>query len=337
MTATANQNEGMYLDTVRKKAFNELNEMIYEGILKLQKNELCFCGNKDFIKLSRLDRYGLPFGTQICKKCGLISQTISLTEDSMPIFYDKIYWPLNHGNSINNPFATDLGANEFCNYLIPEIKKRFQKKLKIFEVGCGQGDRLFRLRKELINDFEITIIGCDYSQEAILAAQKNNIIVRKGGVEVLENDSPADIIILSHVFEHVVDIKQFMIEVEKLSHENTLIYIEVPGVTDLINKPEYEYDYQDYCVVAHIHNFSLSTLINVFTTRNYKAIKGSNFVRLIVSKVGEVGALPNKNPFEEIMQSLNDAKEKHEKWVLKYKNPIRVYLANIYKAILRKY
>jgi hypothetical protein len=38
MTHTANQNEGMYLDSTRKKAFNELNEMVYEGTLKLQKN-----------------------------------------------------------------------------------------------------------------------------------------------------------------------------------------------------------------------------------------------------------------------------------------------------------
>jgi len=336
MTHTTNQNDGMYLDSTRKKAFNELNEMVYQGTLKLQKNLICFCGDTNFIKLSRLDRYGLPFGTQICKKCGLISQTLSLTEDSMPIFYDKIYWPLNHGNTIDNSFATDLGAKEFCNFLVPEIKKRFQKKIKIFEVGCGQGNRLFRLKNELINDFDVTIIGCDYSQDAISAAQKNNIIVRKGGVEVLENDSPADIIILSHVFEHVVDIKKFMSQVENLSHQNSLIYIEVPGVTDLNNKPEYEYDYQDYCIVAHIHNFSLSTLINVFLTRDYKPLKGSDFVRLLVSKVGDVGAFSHTNPFEEIMNSLEVAKEKHKKWLLKYKNPIRIYFANIYKSVFNR-
>jgi hypothetical protein len=127
-----------------------------------------------------------------------------------------------------------------------------------------------------------------------------------------------------------------MSQVENLSHQNSLIYIEVPGVTDLNNKPEYEYDYQDYCIVAHIHNFSLSTLINVFLTRDYKPLKGSDFVRLLVSKVGDVGAFSHTNPFEEIMNSLEVAKEKHKKWLLKYKNPIRIYFANIYKSVFNR-
>ncbi len=326
----------MPLDKVRRKAFNDFNAMVYEGQIKIQKINNCFCGGNNFLKLSKLDRYGLPFGTQICKNCGLISQNICLTEDSLPIFYDKIYWPLNHGNAKDNSFATDIGANEFARFLSPEIRNRFSKKIKIFEVGCGQGDRLLSLTNELNKDFEVETLGCDYSEEAILASKKNGINIQKGGTEVFSNMGLADVVILSHVFEHVVDLNKFMSEIENISHENSLIYIEVPGVTDLKNKEEYEYDYQDYCVVAHIHNFSLSTLINVLSTRGFIAIKGVEFVRLIVSKTGLVGIEAVKNPFSEIIESLEFAQGKREQWLKKYRNPIRSYFSKVAKAILAK-
>lgn len=331
------ENEGMPLDSVRRKAFNDLNYMVYNGILEVQKNETCFCGGSRFEELSRLDRYGLPFGTQICHDCGLITQTISLTDDSMPVFYDKIYWPLNHGDSTTETFATDFGADEFAKYLTPEIRKRFTGKLRVIEIGCGQGDRLARIRKELESDYDVTILGTDYSTETIQqAAKRNDIIVQQGGVEVFFNAQPADVIILSHLFEHVVDLKGFISQIEKISHPDTLVYVEVPGVLDLKNKPEYEYNYQDYCVVAHIHNFSLSTLINVFLSQGLIPIKGTEFVRLIVSKKGEAGVKPNSSPYGEIMQSLQEARQKHEEWYAKHNAPLRKYVFNLLRAVLGK-
>jgi len=328
------EHQGMPLDVVRRKAVNDLNEMIYDGRVKLQQNYKCFCGSQDFTRLSRLDRYGLPFGTQICCSCGLISQTMSLTEESMDIFYDQIYWPLNHGYVKNGSYATDIGVPDFCTFIAPEIRKRFKKSIKIMEIGCGQGDKLTYLQKELKVDYDITVLGCDYSNEAILAARQNGIVASQGGIEVLLDKGPADVVILSHLFEHVVDLKKFLSQIEKISHEETLVYVEVPGVIDLKNKPEYEYDYQDYCVVAHIHNFSLSTLVNIFESRSFLALKGTEFVRLIVSKSGDKLSLASPDPYSEIIEALNSADEKHLKWKAKYRNPVRKYLVNIAKAVL---
>jgi SAM-dependent methyltransferase len=328
------EHQGMPLDIVRRKAVNDLNEMIFDGHIKLQKNHECFCGSQDFTRLSRLDRYGLPFGTQICRSCGLISQTTSISEESLGIFYDEIYWPLNHGDAKNNSYATDIGALEFSKFITPEIRKRFRKAIKIMEIGCGQGDKLSYLRRELEIDYDVTALGCDYSSEAILAAKRNGIDVSQGGIEVLLDKGPADVVILSHVFEHVVDLRKFLDQIEEISYEGTLVYVEVPGVIDLKNKPEYEYDYQDYCVVAHIHNFSLSTLVNVFASRNFFALKGTEFVRLIVSKSGDKLELASPNPYSEIIEALSLADEKHVKWLAKYKNPVRKYLVNIAKAVL---
>mgnify|MGYP003970161019 CR=1 FL=1 len=336
MIRLQHEHQGMPLDTVRRKAVNDLNEMIYHGHLKLKQNDTCFCGSAELQKLSRLDRYGLPFGTQICCKCGLISQTISLTEDSLPLFYNKIYWPLNIGDTKNGEFATDIGSSEFCDFLIPEVRKRFSHDIKVLEIGCGQGNRLLRLRSSLGSDFNLNLMGCDYSEEAINTAKLNGIAAERGGVEVFLNKQPADVLILSHVLEHVVDLNKLLDCIDKITHSNSIIYIEVPGVNDLKNKPEYEYDYQDYCVLAHIYNFSLSTLMNILTQKGFVILDGSEYVRLITSKSGVHNVRALTEPYQETMNSLNEADVQHEKWKKKYNNPIRKYLASLYKAILGK-
>ena len=82
---------GMSMEGVQRRAFNLLNEMIYKGVMKVESVDTCFCGDRNFSLLSRYDRFGLPFGTQICKSCGLITQTLRIHPDSLPEFYENIY------------------------------------------------------------------------------------------------------------------------------------------------------------------------------------------------------------------------------------------------------
>ena len=86
---------GMPLNVVRRRAVNEFNEMVYFEEIKLEIVNQCFCGSSNFELLSRYDRYGFPFGTQICRNCGLISQTINIAEESMEKFYDNSYLSMN--------------------------------------------------------------------------------------------------------------------------------------------------------------------------------------------------------------------------------------------------
>lgn len=102
------EHNGMPLNEVRRRAVKELNELIYGGVIELQSVKQCFCGSKIFELLSRFDRYGLPFGTQICVDCGLISQTINIKEESMAHFYDQIYWKLIYGTDEEFEYSTEL-------------------------------------------------------------------------------------------------------------------------------------------------------------------------------------------------------------------------------------
>ena len=83
---------GILLNVTQRRAIADLHELVYHEKIKIRIVDECFCGSKQFKTLSRFDRFGLPFGTKICKACGLISQTLQIHSDSLSIFYEKILY-----------------------------------------------------------------------------------------------------------------------------------------------------------------------------------------------------------------------------------------------------
>jgi 2-polyprenyl-3-methyl-5-hydroxy-6-metoxy-1,4-benzoquinol methylase len=325
------QDVGMPLGIERRKAFNEFNEMVYNGAVKVQSVDLCFCGSREFKVLSRYDRFGLPFGTKICKSCGLISQTLRIHPDSLPYFYDKVYWPLISGQE---NYSTDPKKDETYSYLLKHIPAHW-KEIRIFEVGCGAGERISRLTNELKHSGRlVTAVGCDYSSLALRLAARNKIQTIRGGMGELSATGKADVLILSHVFEHFPDLEQSTAQIDKLIHDDTLVYIEVPGVIDLENKKEYSCDYQDYCVLAHTYNFSLSTLAYVMSNRGLKLVEGDEYVRAVFKR----GQTKDQSTFayEQIMDALKRARRKQLELENRRYRPILNYLRNIAKALLRR-
>jgi len=135
--------------------------------------------------LSRYDRYGLPFGTQICRNCGLISQTIHIEEQSMALFYDKFYWDLIWGGDESATFSGQLSGRNDLIPMIVEMTDFDANKLKIMEVGCGQGDPISKLGDALKTKYDLSLIACDYSNEALELAKKRGIKTIQGGMDAL--------------------------------------------------------------------------------------------------------------------------------------------------------
>jgi hypothetical protein len=328
------EHNGMHLNVVRRKAVNEFNELVYSGDINVVKVTDCFCRNADFELLSRFDRYGLPFGTQICRKCGLISQTIRIDENSMPLFYEKIYWDLIWGGSDSATFSGQLSGRDDFIIMLQEIIDFDTNVLNIMEVGCGQADPLIKLGNVLKARYQLKLMGCDFSTEALGVAREGGVDVVQGGMEVLLDKGIADILILSHVFEHFVDLRSSLELIDKLTHDNSIIYVEVPGVADLKNKSEYCYDYQDYSILAHVHNFSLGSLTNVFAARDYKLVKGTEYVRAIYRKRTKNKQEVSNNSYNEIMIGLQETKLKYVDYMKWTQNPVKKYVKGVAKALL---
>lgn len=320
---------GISLGYERRKVFNQFNEMVYCGEVKIEPVGECFCGGRDFQLLSRYDRFGLPFGTQICRSCGLITQTLRIHPNSLAEFYEKIYWPLISGQA---NYSTAPKKDETSPYLLKHIPSHW-KDIRVFEVGCGSGGRISRLAGELKQvGHAVAAVGCDYSSHALSLAAQAGIQTIHGGMNELLEAGKADILILSHVFEHFPDLAQATEQINKLIHDDSLIYIEVPGVVDLENKREYLFNYQLYCVLAHTYNFSLSTLARVMSTRGFGLVEGDEYVRAVFKK-GRLQTQPT-SAYEKIMAALQRAYEKQLALESRRNHPIVKYLRNVAKSLL---
>ena len=275
--------QGIPLSGVRRDAFNKLNKKIYYRELKIELVDKCFCGSEDFRELSQYDRFGLPFGTQICRSCGLTTQTLRLNPVSLPLFYDEIYWPLVMGS--NNPdYLTAPKDNRWVSYILKHISSE-NSQLEVFEIGCGSGNRLASIKKEIeALGIGVHATGCDYSESALSVAQKKGIDIVHGGLEEIACTGKADVVILSHVFEHFPDLAMAIKRLSNIAHDDSIIYVEVPGVNDLENKREYLYNYQLYSVLAHTYNFSLKTLSMVLKTGGFSLVEGDEYVHAIFKK-----------------------------------------------------
>ena len=200
---------GMQIPEDKKKYYFKLLQYIFDGTYHLEHLNRCNCGSTDLEQLSIHDRFSLPFGTLICRRCGLIQLSPRLAEKDLPNFYEEIYWGLILGEN-NNELATgDSGMAiiiyNFINKYLPESFKN--KALSIIEVGCGSGVKLSEIKKQFARDgIQCNAIGCDYSENALSIAKKKNIDVFQGGIESLIGKK-ADIVILSHVVEHFCNIK----------------------------------------------------------------------------------------------------------------------------------
>ena len=150
----------------------------------------------------------------------------------------------------------------------------------------------------------------------------------------LKKFGKADILILSHVFEHLPDLHQALEEIKNLIHSKSIIYIEVPGVKDLINKDEYLYDYQDYTVIAHTYNFSLTTLRNVLSSVGFECLYGDEFVRAIFRSSAKDSDFINDH--DNIIQSLNTLYLKYLEKINTNKFLFFNYCKNLIKAIINK-
>lgn len=330
------ENMGVPLNRTQRNAIVDFHQLLYEGEIAIKPVDRCFCGAINFRLLSRCDRFELPFGTKICRDCGLISQTIQLHPDSMPIFYERIYWPLVIGKNVSespvDAFVTKPKNDETTSYVLKCVES-LKKQVSIFEVGCGAGIRIDRLKTELTNlGFEVKAFGCDYSPDALMQAQHKGIEAVQGGFREISNFGKADILILSHVFEHLPNLTLALEQINNLLHNDSLLYIEVPGVVDLENKSEYGFNYQVYCVLAHTYNFSLQTLCNVMSRGGFRLVKGDEYVRSIFVK-GKSKQIC-LSAYKEIIEALEIAYKKQSALDAKRNRPVVKYLRNVAKALL---
>lgn len=279
------------LNEVQKNSRIELANHIQHGEYSIQEILNCpFCGtsNPDIIAVN--DRHGLPVKAQLCRNCGLIWSTPILSDESLPAYYNHIYHRLNYGKeeTIEHLFNPRQGELIF-GFLREFLQKNNQ--IIICEIGCGACDILHYFQNCFSErNINTQIYGTEFSKSYIASAkEKYGVDVFQGGIHTLiDHGIKSDLLIYSHVFEHIIDLKSELQLIKQVLSPKGLLYIEVPGVIDILhNNPYYQFRFDNFHTLAHIYNFNLGTLKNVLGNAGFLLIKGNEKVQALFSVAEE--------------------------------------------------
>lgn len=253
----------VFLNEKQSTARDKVKNKIINGTYRKEYRN-CLCGGSDSVIIAKTDRYGLPFDTVICVKCGLIRTNPRLDKASLIEFYRLEYRDLYMGSeygSMKNYFdGMVLRGEEFLNLLRKYRTDIKINRLDVLEIGCSAGGILVPFLES-----GARVRGYDYDQRYLDYGKQRvpNLDLCCGDIENLKGENKQyDMIIFNHVLEHLSNpIEVVQLLKEKL-REDGILYVAVPGLTN----PEYFFSstksFLGALHIAHLFCFSQQTLIN---------------------------------------------------------------------------
>ncbi len=260
-----------FFNSNQLKIVDKLNSLIIEDE-NIVNRSCILCQNDDFDMLSTIDRYGIKYFTGICKKCGLTQQVKYPNKDFINLFYEKYYNDLYA--FFKNPeerFISQFNSAKYKYYLLKKFIN-FTNNTTVLEIGCGAGGIL-----SFFQSMNCQVTGIDYENDHLEFARKKKITA----YSKFENINKIfDIIILSHVLEHLVDVDEILDFCKKFLKKDGLIYLEVPSIESVTK--HYDFDIHNYLHIAHVTHFTKKTFINFINLKGFEVKFANNFIHSII-------------------------------------------------------
>ena len=252
---------------------------------------ICNSNNAELLHNQRFElseEHVLPndYDVVACTKCGFVYADTKATQKA----YDKFYKDLSKYEDAS--IASGTGSNQLdakrIRRAISDITKHISDKNKsILDIGCANGGLLAELRR---NGYK-NVVGLDPSPACVDHIQNEHQIEAHLGslfnANHLFTNQQFDVVILSHVLEHIVDIEQAYEKALSLMSGSGQIYIEVPDASR----------YSDYYVVPffyfdceHINHFDLGALSNLAFKHGLDRV-AENQIEIIASDTNVYPAL----------------------------------------------
>jgi 2-polyprenyl-3-methyl-5-hydroxy-6-metoxy-1,4-benzoquinol methylase len=231
----------------------------------------CHSNNSNLIKkinFSLFEGHPMQGGYDLvqCQDCSFIYADTKVTQAELDDYYSNL------SKYESKEISTGGGYNEYDrNRLVDTaqyISSRFNnKELAIADVGCAIGGLLEQLRNEGFNN--ITGIDPSISCVNITKNEKGINCLHASLFELDDSFGKYDLVILSHVWEHILDLEAALKSIEKILKPNGCIYVECPNAMNyknVIHAPYQEFN------TEHINHFSTASFYNFFGSRGYALI-----------------------------------------------------------------
>ena len=281
---------------MRDKVLNKLSN----GDYKTEEVNCPCCNIPSNRVIAEKDRFNLPNTVVICERCGFLFTSPRMNQSSYNEFYNNEYRPLYVGES-SAEFSFFLvqikQGKRIHDYILKEIKDFDNDTKFVLEVGCGAGGILAYFKQK-----GHKVMGLDIGEEYIEFGKNQSIELKSGNLESADLDQSPDLIIYSHVMEHILDLPQELSNIRKVANEKTLIYVEVPGVRNI--HKAYQSDIMKYYQNAHTYHFTLTSLTRIFQQLDFARIAGNEFVRAIFQINKKSSEIRLDNEFNEIEKYL---------------------------------
>jgi len=256
--------------TLRSRRLAIKKIMVLYKKFGLVSNGCSLCESNNFTLVSEGDRYGFDLKKQFCNQCGLIQTYPAVSKEFHEEFYSYHYRPLYlKSKTVDYHDVIKEQSDKAKKYLDYFINNGLSEKLadiSIVELGCSSGGTINGLKKEVKS-----VQGCDLDVKAIRFAKDNfNIDVEIGMYPSSLPDGPK-LFILSHMLEHVFNPLETLKEIRLIMNSGDYLFIAVPGING-VNEGDYKHDLRRYFHIAHVTDFTSSTLTNVANSAGFKSI-----------------------------------------------------------------
>lgn len=275
------ENDGkssLRLNELQHRTKKQIEEKIEKGIYSFEEVPCCVCGGKDFDILSEKDRYGLYHPVVICRDCGLVQTNPRMTQESYNQFYQTDYRKLYVGKEVPTSefFKSQYEhGGDIYKYLTENLEIEI-RGLFIVEIGCAAGGILQYFR-EKGND----AYGVDLDPQYIEFGRANyGLNIEVGTIDkVVKLDKTPDIVIYSHVLEHILDPVTELLKLREIMGQQSFVYIELPGIKNLTRS--YQADFLRLLQNAHVYYPTLASLRNILRKASYDFVCGDEVIHSV--------------------------------------------------------
>ncbi len=223
-----------------------------DGAAVPQANPSAF-GPEPEVVVGEVERYGIPLRTVLGTRSGLMRSDPYYTDEYLARFYRDHYRNLYRPRRFSHSwfFAEQVRSGQ---RLFDRLADRLPSApARVLDVGCGMGGMLVPFHFA-----GWAARGCDHGEEYVARGRSLGLNVRVGGTELFTGEESFDLIILSHVLEHVSEPVEFLRQVASLLKPTGLCHIEVPGLLNL--QQWYNGDILEYLQNAHRWHFTAATI-----------------------------------------------------------------------------
>lgn len=271
----------MKLNSKQRLFKKQLENKIKNGTYSFVNKSCIICTMNSFELLSEKDRYGLYMPVVICKNCGLVQTNPIMYKENYREFYENEYRQIY--DEMSGPsekfFREQYNHGKVIYEFIKQsIGHEIENKL-VVEIGTGSGG-ILQFFKEKGNK----IIGFDLEQNYLNFGKEKKLDLRIGTITEISLIEKPDIVIYSHVLEHVTNPIEELEMLAKILTSSSVLYIEVPGIKHL--NLSYDQNFLLYLQNAHLHHFTLNSLCNCTSRAGFQLVKGNNLIQSLF-KLGE--------------------------------------------------